>query len=174
MSSTELTSDEAEGEGVDGEGEAPARKKRAGKKLILFIAAPVVLLLAAAGGLFATGMIGGGGGEDDHAEATEVLPPVFFEMPEMLVNLASDGRRSNFLKVQVSLEVGGEHDIPRIKAAMPRIVDSFNAYLRDLRLEDLQGSAGIYRLREELLLRVTQVAAPAEVRDVLFTEMLVQ
>ena len=41
--------------------------------------------------------------------------------------------------------------MPRIEAVMPRIVDNFQIYLRELRLEDLRGSAGIYRLREELL-----------------------
>ena len=57
---------------------------------------------------------------------------------------------------------------------MPRIVDNFQVYLRELRLEDLRGSAGLYRLREELLSRVNIAAQPAQVNDVLFKEMLVQ
>jgi flagellar FliL protein len=57
---------------------------------------------------------------------------------------------------------------------MPRIMDNFQVYLRELRIEDLKGSAGMYRLREELLVRVNAAAAPAKVRDVLFKEMLVQ
>ena len=40
--------------------------------------------------------------------------------------------------------------------------------------EDLRGSAGMYRLREELLMRVTEAAQPVRVHDVLFQEMLVQ
>ncbi|MFQ5467950.1 MAG: flagellar basal body-associated FliL family protein, partial [Kiloniellaceae bacterium] len=47
-------------------------------------------------------------------------------------------------------------------------------YLRELRIQDLQGSAGLQRLREELLLRVATAAYPAQVRDVLFREMLIQ
>ena len=54
------------------------------------------------------------------------------------------------------------------------VVDSFQVYLRALRVEDLQGSAGILRLRQELLTRVADAAKPTEVRDVLFKEMLVQ
>jgi flagellar protein FliL len=57
---------------------------------------------------------------------------------------------------------------------MPRIIDNFQVYLRELRVEDLRGSGGIYRLREELLTRVNAATAPAKVVDVLFKEMLVQ
>ena len=57
---------------------------------------------------------------------------------------------------------------------MPRILDLFQTYLRDMRPEDLRGSAGTYRLREELIARGTIAVAPAHITDVLFTEMLVQ
>ncbi|MFX9073467.1 flagellar basal body-associated FliL family protein, partial [Acinetobacter baumannii] len=57
---------------------------------------------------------------------------------------------------------------------LPRIIDNFQVYLRELRLDDLKGSAGMYRLREELLLRVNMAAQPVKIKDVLFKEMLVQ
>ncbi len=57
---------------------------------------------------------------------------------------------------------------------MPRIIDNFQVYLRELRVEDLKGSAGMYRLREEMLIRVSAAVAPAKINDVLFKEMLVQ
>jgi flagellar protein FliL len=57
---------------------------------------------------------------------------------------------------------------------MPRIVDSFQVYLRELRVEDLQGAAGVHLLREELLTRVNASVKPVKVNDVLFREMLVQ
>jgi flagellar protein FliL len=64
--------------------------------------------------------------------------------------------------------------VARLQAVMPRVIDNFQVYLRELRVEDLRGSAGVYRLREELLVRVNSAAAPVKVRDVLFKEMLVQ
>ena len=64
--------------------------------------------------------------------------------------------------------------MPRLAAVMPRIIDNFQVYLRELRVEDLRGSGGIYRLREELLARVNAASAPVRVKDVLFKEMLVQ
>jgi len=152
--------------------------KKSRKKLIL-IAAPVLLILIGAG-VFFSGMLDSLMGKEDHAEAkteevvAEKLPPVYYELPEMLVNLNSPGRRSNFLKIVVSLEVPEAKDIEGLESVLPRIIDNFQVYLRELRVEDLRGSAGIYRLREELLFRVNAAVRPARVTDVLFKEMLVQ
>ncbi len=99
---------------------------------------------------------------------------VFYEMPEMLVNINTAGRTRNFLKIKVSLELNSEADIARIDNVLPRIVDNFQVYLRELRLEDLQGAAGMYRLREELLNRVNAAVRPSQVKDVLFKDMIVQ
>ena len=57
---------------------------------------------------------------------------------------------------------------------MPRVVDQFQGYLRELRIDDLHGSAGVVRLKEELLRRITVAAAPFPVRDVLLKEMIIQ
>jgi len=99
---------------------------------------------------------------------------VFYDLPEMLVNINTAGRKRNFLKLRVSLELGNEGDINLVENVLPRIVDNFQVYLRELRLEDLQGAAGMYRLREELLTRVNAAVRPAQVKDVLFKEMIVQ
>ena len=106
---------------------------------------------------------------------------VFFDLPEMLVNLNSSGRQTNYLKLTVSLEIDDplaverlEKLVERLEKLLPRIVDNFQVYLRELRVEDLSGSAGVYRLKEELLARVNAAVEPINVTDVLFKEMLVQ
>ena len=81
---------------------------------------------------------------------------------------------SSFLKISLSLELSDPADIQRVEAVLPRVIDAFQTYLRELRPEDLRGSAGLYRLREELLARVNTSAQPAKVNDVLFKEMLLQ
>ena len=156
----------------DGESES-ANKKFSGKKIVLFFVLPVFLLVGTGAGLMLSGVFGGG---EDEAAAAAVVPvdAVFFHLPEMLVNLNTSGRRPVFLKMSVSLEVSSEADFPRLKSLSPRIIDNFQVYLRELRIEDLRGSAGIYRLREELLARVNAAVRPTKVRDVLFKEMLVQ
>jgi flagellar FliL protein len=79
-----------------------------------------------------------------------------------------------FLKLSVSLELADQQDVAKMQLLVPRLQDNFQVYLRELRLEDLRGSAGVYRLREDLLARVNEAAKPVKVKDVLFREMLVQ
>jgi len=178
----------AAGEVAPGEeaadGEAPStvvpKKGLSGKKLVLFIALPVVVLALVAGGGFAFGLFDAIlGGEEAHGEKEnleEGMPKsaAFFDVPEMLVNLNAEGRKTHFLKLTVAFELERTEDIDRIQAVLPRIVDNFQVYLRELRVEDLRGAAGLHRLREELLIRVNAAARPAKVNDVLFKEMLVQ
>ncbi len=165
----------------DLDGAAPERKKISGKRLIIF--AVILLLVLIGGGVGAAVMLGLFSSPPPPAEdgAAPAAPaPVapqrafFFEVPDLIVNLNTNGRKSNFLKIKVALELEGPQDVDRINEALPRIVDNFQVYLRELRVDDLNGSAGMYRLREELLRRVNIAARPVLVRDVLFKEMLVQ
>jgi flagellar FliL protein len=159
----------------DGEAEAPKRKL-SGKKIVLFFLLPMLVV----GGSMAVLLFGGVfGGSKEHAahsaaQPAEMPKPVFFDLPDMLVNLNTTGRRPVFLKMQVSLQLRSDADVARLQAMSPRIIDTFQVYLRELRVDDLRGSAGIYRLREELLARVNAVVSPTRVKDVLFKEMLVQ
>ena len=172
---------ESEDEGGEGEGGSGSGKKR----LLIVIAAVLVLILGGAAAAYFTGLLQPvidmlSGGQD--AVAVEELDQqqvssgdaVFYDLQEMLVNINTGGRKAVYLKIRVSLELESGDDIVRIEEMMPRIVDNFQIYLRELRIEDLKGSAGMYRLREELLKRVSVAVAPAKVNDVLFKEMLVQ
>lgn len=180
MADENQNADDVEGADVDlgDEFENEGGGKKSKKKLIL-IAVPL-LLIAVGAGLFFSGMLDSLLGKDKALEAEaeekveEKQAAIYYELPQMLVNLNSPGRRSNFLKIVVSLELSDSKDIEGLESSMPRIIDNFQVYLRELRVEDLQGSAGIYRLREELLFRVNAAVRPARVTDVLFKEMLVQ
>lgn len=111
-----------------------------------------------------------GGGGDDHGGG----PSSFVVIPTMIVNLNNTDGSSNYLRLSIQLELEDPNDAPTIEAVMPRVVDQFQTYLRELRPEDLRGSAGLYRLKMELLWRVNQAASPARVKSVLFQEMLLQ
>ena len=99
---------------------------------------------------------------------------VFYDLPDLLVNLNTGSKQASYLKLSVALELEDEGGIDRLEKMLPRVIDNFQVYLRELRLEDLSGSAGLYRLKEELLVRVNRAVAPVKVSDVLFKEMLVQ
>ena len=166
-------------DGADAPADVP--KSRDKRRLLIFAAAGLVLLVGTGGVLYYTGIVNKVmGGHKTEAEgaaeqhATPSKPSVFYDLPDLLVNLNSTGRKTSFLKISVSLELEQQEDVPKLAAVMPRVIDNFQVYLRELRVEDLRGSGGIYRLREELLSRVNAAAAPVKVKDVLFKEMLVQ
>jgi flagellar FliL protein len=164
------------------EGETPEsagiEKKPDRKKLLLLIGLPIILLIAAAAGIYFSGLADPFLKSNETVKTDEPPPPkpaVFLDLPEILVNLNSAGtRRTNFLKISISLEVESSTDVVKLQSLMPRIVDSFQVYLRELRVEDLKGSAGMYRLREDLLRRINEATRPVKVNDVLFKEMLIQ
>ncbi len=177
---TEIQDPNVEGDGEGADGEAPVRARRLpGKKLVLFIALPILLIGLAGAGVYFSGLADSLIGAEEHegellSQEEEEGPSVYYDIPDMLVNLNSSGRKTGYLKISVSVEVGSEADAEQLKTVLPRIVDSFQVYLRELRVEDLSGSGGLQRLREELLMRVSNAAAPTVVRDILFREMLSQ
>jgi len=164
---------------AEGEGESPPKKKFSGKMIVL-IAAPILLLLIVGAVLYFLGVLDPllGKTEEMGEEEEMVVEPLpvghFHDLPNLIVNLRETGRKPTFLKLAISLELNTPEDVAAIDQVMPRIIDNFQIYLRELRIDDLRGSQGLHRLREELLRRVTVAARPIEVRDVLFREMLVQ
>lgn len=155
------------------------------KKLVLFIVLPLLIIGGGAGayfmGLFDSGSgseqvsakDGGHGGKSkgDHGGDASAT---FLKIPDMIVNLSSSDGQPRYLRLSVQLELKDEGDKITVEQVMPRVVDQFQTYLRELRVKDLRGSAGIYRLQMELLSRVNAAAYPVEVQDVLFQEILIQ
>jgi flagellar FliL protein len=100
----------------------------------------------------------------------------FLEMKDMMINISSNSAqdRQNFIKMKVALEISDGKQVVDIQPLLPRIEDTFQVYLRELRPSDLEGSAGMFRLKEELLRRVNVAVYPAKVDAVLFKELLIQ
>ena len=156
----------------------PTVKKPGGKRKLILILATVLVLAAAAGGWF-SGLVPRllHRGEAEHLEAAAApahAAPVFMELPDIVANLNSGNRRNAFIKLKARVELSKHEDELAVQAAMPRVLDLFQGYLREMRPEELRGTAGTYRLREELVARINIAAHPARVLNVLFTELLVQ
>jgi flagellar FliL protein len=98
----------------------------------------------------------------------------FFTLPDMVVNIQAPDGRPTFLKLKLTLETRDAHVAEQLQAEMPRMQDMFQGFLRELRPEDLAGSAGSFQLRAEILRRVNLIAAPGKVDAVLIEEMLVK
>jgi flagellar FliL protein len=146
-----------------------------GKKLVLFILLPV-LLLGGGGAAAYLFLLKKPPADAEHAAdaAEPAAPPFYFAMDELQDNLVSTGKRSNFLRLSLWLQVKNEEESKKLEAVMPRIVDQFHTYLRSLRIEDLQGADGVQRMRDELLMRARAAAKPVEIQDVLIKAMLAQ
>jgi flagellar FliL protein len=163
---------------------ADAPKAKGGKKKLVLLAVP--LLLGGIGaGLWFTGVLPRALGlthpKDPAVVALEAAEaaiaatrPIYVDMPELVANLNAGPRKQAFIKLKGKIEIAKVDDQPALQAAMPRIVDLFQTYLREMSPDELRGAAGTYRLREEMISRAGVAAAPAHIIDVLFTEMLIQ
>ena len=168
----------AKEESEDGEADAPAESAQAQPKRKLplkQIAIAVAGLVVLGGGGTAGYLMLSGGKEKGGAPTVQAKPAAFIDVPEVLVNLSNTGsERTQYLKVKVVLEVPDAALTPQIETTMPRVMDAFQTYLRELRPTDLDGSAGLYRLKEELTRRVNAAIAPSRINAVLFKEIVVQ
>lgn len=183
---TPPAAEEKPAEGAAPAGEGGEEKKKSKKTLIIIIVVVVLLIGGAVGALFMMGIIGGGGEHheekkeephkiDDHIEEQlDNNKLVYYNLEEFLVNLKKVRGRPSFLKIAVTLEIVGEENLAKVKEKMPLIRDSFQVYLRELRSDDLQGSSGIFRLKEELILRINKVMYPVRISDIHIRDMLVQ
>lgn len=156
------------------------------KKLIIIVAAAVLLVGGAGGGGYwwwkkkqaAAQAENGEQGDAAHAPAV-VKKAAFVDMKDLIVNLGGQntqqtGERPRFLKMKIALEVGDPKLVTEVTPLLPRIEDTFQVYTRELRPSDLEGSAGVYRLKEELLRRINIAIYPSKVDAILFKEMLIQ
>jgi flagellar protein FliL len=167
----ETDDDEAEGAEAASASKGFSIKALLSRKLVIIAAAAVLGLGVAGGGAYHFL----GGSSSQAAPASKIKPPIFVDLPEVLVNLSSTGNdRTQYLKVKVVLEVPDESVKTEIEPLMPRLMDTFQTYLRELRATDLDGSAGLYRLKEELTRRVNAAIAPERINAVLFKEIVVQ
>jgi flagellar FliL protein len=125
---------------------------------------------------------GGHGGEGAEGEPTQGPngttitygeDVIFVGLPEMLVNVTGPDGRPAYLKLRLTLEAPDDAVVTALTEHVPRVTDQFNGFLREMRTDDLAGSAGAYRLRLELLRRVNLAIAPSQISAVLIEEMLV-
>ncbi len=161
----------AKADGSEGAEAEAAPVERSRRKLILIAAAALVALSAAGTG----GYVLLSGKKEDKQAAAAAKPPVFLDIPDVLVNLSNTGSdRTHYLKLKVVLELPDQALLLQVQPVLPRVMDTFQTFLRELRPTDLEGSAGLYRLKDELTRRVNVAIAPSRVNAVLFKEIVVQ
>ncbi len=169
--------DEEDEEGAEAASQ-PKKGLLANRKLLVIAAAGLVVLLGS--GAAAYFFLFASKPETHLAKVKEaslpLVPPkvAFYNVPDIVVNIQSQNGNPTYLKLEVTLELKNAKEEQGVKVLMPRIVDQFQSYLRELRVADLQGSASVMRVKEELLRRINVAVAPYRVQDVLLKEMIVQ
>ena len=161
----------------DGDGEGTPSKKFNKIKLLIILGGVIFFLFLIGLSLFFFGILDpylGLDEEDVDQEETIIEGQVFYKLQDMTINLNKEGKKSRFLKVGLTMVLLNESDVAVVEALQPRIEDYVMTYLRELRPEELDGSANFYRMRENILLRVRAAVAPVRVTNVLFNSVLVQ
>lgn len=142
-------------------------------KMMIIIGGALLLVGGGGGGAYFYFFKGAGEHKEEAKPAAK--PAIFVDLPDVLVNLSNAANeRTQYLKVKIVLELPTPEVVTEIQPLMPRVMDAFQTYLRELRPTDLDGSAGLYRLKEELTRRVNAAVAPNRVTAVLFKEIIVQ
>lgn len=156
--------------------EAPAETDKPNKRRKIVIRALTALLLLGGGG-GAYAYFGAAGTTDASAEdqaQADGDDPVFVDVPPMTVNLRSADGAQRFVKIHFMLVPGPEGDAAVLEKKLPLLLDAYQPFLRELRPEDLAGSAAVFRIKEEMLVRAHDVLGQGQVKDVLIQDLIQQ
>jgi flagellar FliL protein len=170
--------------------DTPAPNKK--KKLIIIGAATVAALTLGGGGAAffmggksatkaeaahgeeAAADAGHGEGDAKDEKGGEGKEAKFVDVPTISVNLRSPDGSARFLKLHLMLVPGPKTTDTALKDKLPVVLDAYQPFLRELRPEDLGGSAAVFRLKEELMVRATRVLGPGMVKEVLIQDLIQQ
>ncbi|WP_334181980.1 flagellar basal body-associated FliL family protein [Novosphingobium sp.] len=150
--------------------------KKPGKKMLVIGGAAVLALLAGGGG--AWWFMSGGESGGDHQAAAEGAAEgddksSYIEVPAMIVNLRGGDSQARFLKLRfIIVAANGKAD--KVKDKLPVVLDALQPFLRELRPDDLNGSAAVFRIKEEMMTRATQALGAGMVKDVLIQDLVQQ
>lgn len=142
------------------------------------------MLAILVGGLIALAGVGGGAyyllwGSGAHggaatAASKDAAPETYVDVPQMVVNLRVADGRARFVKLHFMLVAADAGKAEAIKARLPLYLDALQPFLRELRPEDLNGSAAVYRMKEEMRARADDTLGSGAVRDVLIQDLVQQ
>ena len=164
-------------ESAEGETAVATKPPRFSKKLKIIIGAAVLLLII--GGVAAVMFLPKGEKKEEHAAAPAEGghgedAATYIDAPAMVVNLRGADGTARFLKIRFTLVPESADKVEEIKAKLPAVVDAFQPFLRELRPEDLAGSAAVFRIKEEMLVRANEALGKGEIKDILIQDLIQQ
>ncbi|HSR10251.1 MAG TPA: flagellar basal body-associated FliL family protein [Thermodesulfobacteriota bacterium] len=147
-------------------------------KILILAGCAVVVLAGGAVGLLALAPTGGDGsffGKLIGHRAAEKPhgPGHIYKMEPILVNLADPGQL-HYLKVTLHLEDSQEKPNAEYEKRLPQLRDSILTILSSKTHKEIMTAEGKTALREEIKGRMNQILASFKVRNIYFTEFVVQ
>lgn len=150
------------------------------KKKLLFIIIGVLLVAIGGGGFFAyTKLLApkpAVSEEDANAETKKEPVEVegeMFELEPFVVNL-SDPKAKRFLKIKVTMELDSPEAKVKAEKLVPKMRDMVIMMLTSLSFEEVMTPEGKIRIRDELLERFNLILRPERVRNIYFTDFVIQ
>ena len=149
---------------------------------ILLVA--VLILVAGVGGYFAQELISGKpesmtpspSMKSQSVAMTQPTSPavgVMVPLEPFMVNLART-KGSRILKVTVTLELNNPAVQPEVEDNRQKIMDSILVLLSSKTFEDVYSIQGKFKLKDEITTRVNRFLAMGHVKEVYFSEFLIQ
>jgi flagellar protein FliL len=155
--------------------EAPKRKKVPINLIIIVILG----LCLVGGGVFVwkSGLFSKGHDEaevETEAENNkqELIGPIL-TLDTFIVNLLGD-RGKKYLKVKVELELDSEPTTAEITLRLPQIRDSILTMLSSKSNEDINTLEGKFQLRAEIIATINQYLKTGKIKNVYFTDFIIQ
>lgn len=148
--------------------EKPSQKRR---KLMLFLLPLLIVIGISVGIYFALNKSYNSLGNDykiiQYSKDSEDMT-VFFDLPEIKTSVKStDGLHD--LKIKITLELSNVEDLKVVEIITSKLNDVILGHVIELRLNELEGTEGLYWLKEELLYRLNLAAAPVKIKDLNFS-----
>jgi len=164
--------------------EQEEKKEGGGNKLLLIIIVVLLLLLLVIGGLVAYFLLSSN--NDDQAQQEEPkkvekkhkasdlaeIGPIY-PLDQFIVNLVSSGA-SRYLKCKIDLELDSPDLQQEVDKKLPAIRDLIIRILSSKTVEEIQTAKGKEKLKEEIKRKINSMLTTGEVRNVYFTEFVIQ
>ena len=153
----------------------PEKKRKFSKKALILAGGSLIFLVGGGAAAFAAwqnyaGELAAAG----PAPASGTDSSSYIEVPQMIVNLRSSDGQARFLKLRFIVVASSSGKVESIKDRLPVLLDALQPFLRELRPDDLNGSAAVFRIKEEMLSRAQQSLGAGVVRDVLIQDLVQQ
>ncbi|MEN8257741.1 MAG: flagellar basal body-associated FliL family protein [Thermodesulfobacteriota bacterium] len=151
----------------------PEEPKKKSKTMLLVILG-ALLLLAGGGGFFVYTTLMSAGDKDVEKPKEEVeMVGEMVTFGEFVVNL-SDPKGKRYLKCKISVEVEGAEAVERVQKIEPKLRDIVIMLLTSLAFEEVMTPEGKIRIRDELLERFNQAVRPDRIKNLYFSDFVVQ